>query len=648
MKKQTRQKRGFWRRTAAALLAAGAVLLGTPCMAQVLTTAEEAGPADCVYIAGNPDLYPIEYYDSEQQCYRGVLPELLRMVAEKTGISFAYVNSGKDDTRLEMARNSQVEMVTAFYREEFNRLVLPVQRTVLTAEVDGRETAIRVGFTGIIEEGLRDRIIAALEEIPEEDKASLAISITMGQKPQAGWKAIHLGGVAALAAVAVTLGITWAIRKGNRRKTQQNAMTDPLTGAGSPRYYASRFTEISKDRVRDLYYVAYLAWEETKARELLDPRDHEELQRIAAHRLMTHISHTEFLCRMSDGVFAVAYHCSNREEAADRMGEMMVSLQKCMAGFRQEYAGLFRAGICPLEENPDCDAQAALYCARQGWHHALEEGDLLCFYTRELQKQSSRNEQLRQGMDRALANGEIRPYLQFIVDNRSGKICGAEGLSRWEHPELGVLRPGAYIPVMKQTGAITRHDECIFEKLCALLERWDGTACGGLFLTCNFTRVSVSQEDFAERIADIAGRYRFDHSRMVMEITEDSLAQNGEQTASNIEKCRRMGFCIAIDDMGSGFTALSDLYSHEIDLVKVERGVVLNAMTEKGARLLKGLIALAHDMGARVLCEGVETETQARMIRETDCDMVQGFYYSRVLPETEAVRFLQSRGFAIQ
>lgn len=129
MKKQTRQKRGFWRRTAAALLAAGAVLLGTPCMAQVLTTAEEAGPADCVYIAGNPDLYPIEYYDSEQQCYRGVLPELLRMVAEKTGISFAYVNSGKDDTRLEMARNSQVEMVTAFYREEFNRLVLPgVQR----------------------------------------------------------------------------------------------------------------------------------------------------------------------------------------------------------------------------------------------------------------------------------------------------------------------------------------------------------------------------------------------------------------------------------------------------------------------------------------------------------------------------------------
>lgn len=126
----------------AAVLVIGAVLLGPQCMAQVLTTVEEAGPADCVYIAGNPDLYPIEYYDSEQQCYRGILPELLGMVAEDTGISFAYVNAGSEDSRLEMARNSQVEMVTAFRRGEFSRMVLPVQRTVLTTETDGRETAI--------------------------------------------------------------------------------------------------------------------------------------------------------------------------------------------------------------------------------------------------------------------------------------------------------------------------------------------------------------------------------------------------------------------------------------------------------------------------------------------------------------------------
>ena len=404
-------------------------------------------------------------------------------------------------------------------------------------------------------------------------------------------------------------------------------MLDPLTGLGNAQ--------------------CYLAWEDAKAKELLSPKEQEEVQQIAAHQLASHISGTEFLCRIAEGVFAVVYHCSNREEAADRMGEMILSLKKYLAEFRQEYTGLFRAGICPLEENPDCDASGALYYARQGWQHAHKKDELFAFSTRELQKQNSRNEQLRQDIDRALANGEIKAYLQFIVDNRTGEICGAEVLSRWEHPELGVMRPGTYIGVMKQTGAITRHDEAVFERLCALLEVWKGTPCGKLFLTCNFTRVSISQEDFAERIGEIAGRYRFDHDRLIIEITEDSLIQNGEQAAASIEVCRRMGFRIAIDDMGSGFTALSDLYSHEIDLVKIERSVVLNAMTEKGARMLKGLIALAHDMGTRVLCEGVETAAQHEMIRETGCDMVQGFYYSRVLPLPEALRYLQSKGFIL-
>lgn len=631
----------------AAVLVIGAVLLGPQCAAQVLTTVEEAGPADCVYIAGNPDLYPIEYYDSEQQCYRGILPELLQVVAEDTGISFAYVNAGGDDSRLEMARNSQVEMVTAFRRGEFNRTVLPVQRTVLTTETDGGETAICVGFTGIIKEELRERIVEALEAIPEEDKTTLAISFTMGQEPQTGWEKVHLAGVAALAAVAATLITVGIIRHGKRKKRKENAMLDPLTGLGNEQCYAARFRDVTADRVRDLYYVGYLAWEDAKAKELLNQKEQEEIQQLAAHQLSSHISGTEFLCRMAEGIFAVVYHCSNREEAAGRMGEMTLSLKKYLAAFRQEYAGLFRAGICSLEENPDCDAQGALYYARQGWQHAHKRNELFAFSTRELQKQNSRNEQLRQDIDRALANGEIKAYLQFIVDNRTGKICGAETLSRWEHPELGVMRPGAYIGVMKQTGAITRHDEAIFERLCALLEAWSGTPCGGLFLTCNFTRVSISQEDFAERIGGIAGRYRFDHDRLIIEITEDSLIQNGEQAAASIEACRRMGFRIAIDDMGSGFTALSDLYSHEIDMVKIERSVVLNAMTEKGARLLKGLITLAHDMGAWVLCEGVETAAQHEMIRGTGCDMVQGFYYSRVLPVPEALRYLQSKGITL-
>lgn len=187
----------------------------------------------------------------------------------------------------------------------------------------------------------------------------MAISFTMGQEPQAGWKKARLAGAAALAAVAATLLMLGIIRHGKRKKRQENAMLDPLTGLGNAQCYEVRFRDVTADRVRDLYYVGYLAWEDAKAKELLSPKEQEEVQQIAAHQLASHISGTEFLCRIAEGVFAVVYHCSNREEAADRMGEMILSLKKYLAEFRQEYTGLFRAGICPLEENPDCDARGA-------------------------------------------------------------------------------------------------------------------------------------------------------------------------------------------------------------------------------------------------------------------------------------------------
>ena len=100
---------------------------------------------------------------------------------------------------------------------------------------------------------------------------------------------------------------------------------------------------------------------------------------------------------------------------------------------------------------------------------------------------------------------------------------------------------------------------------------------------------------------------------------------------------------IALDDIGSGYTSLSDLYSYPIDLVKVERDIVLNAETRRGKMLLDGLVRLAHSMNIMVLCEGVETEAQKQTVHSAECDLVQGYYYSRVLPLKEAEKFLREK-----
>lgn len=162
-----------------------------------------------------------------------------------------------------------------------------------------------------------------------------------------------------------------------------------------------------------------------------------------------------------------------------------------------------------------------------------------------------------------------------------------------------------------------------------------------IFLTCNFTRISIAEEDFASRIKEIANKYSFDRNKLVIEITEDSLTANNKQSQKNIAMCKEMGFKIAIDDMGSGFSAISDLYDNDVDVVKIEQSIIHKATTEKRYKLLKALIYLAHDMNARVICEGVETEEHRNIVLKTDCDMMQGFYYSRVLPYREAMNFLK-------
>ena len=269
---------------------------------------------------------------------------------------------------------------------------------------------------------------------------------------------------------------------------------------------------------------------------------------------------------------------------------------------------------------------------------------LLCAFSEKgLLNKNIADEKLRRSVDKAIDNKEFKIFLQFINERQSGKICGAEVLSRWDNPERGMLTPAKYIEILRESGSIGKHDYYIFENLCILLESWENTVYRNLFLNCNFTRISVSEKNFADKIEEISARHHFDHSKLVIEITEDSLTEDIKIATYNISRCKEMGFKVAIDDIGSGFSSISDLSINDIDLVKVDREIVISGVNEKGFKLLSSLISLAHNMGASVLCEGIETEEQNEMILKTDCDFIQGFYYSRVLPYYEAMKFLNSK-----
>ncbi len=139
----------------------------------------------------------------------------------------------------------------------------------------------------------------------------------------------------------------------------------------------------------------------------------------------------------------------------------------------------------------------------------------------------------------------------------------------------------------------------------------------------------------------IADGYKFDKSKLSIEITEDAIEKDRETATKNVTLCKELGFKIYLDDLGSGYTSLSNLYDYPIDVVKIDRDILLKADTQRGKDLFSGIIALAHSLKISVICEGVETDEQDALVTRSDCDYAQGWHYSKAFPLEECEAFIE-------
>lgn len=238
-----------------------------------------------------------------------------------------------------------------------------------------------------------------------------------------------------------------------------------------------------------------------------------------------------------------------------------------------------------------------------------------------------------------LKNKEFKMHIQFIVDKKTKRIVSGEALSRWEDSSGEIIMPGKYIGLMEKSGLIIKFDYYMFEMVCEKLSKWVDTEFKEVTISCNFTRITISEKDFVTKIKDIADKYNFDRSKLIIEITEDSIEKNLDIAKNNIIKMKELGFHIALDDIGSGYTSLINLCEYPIDIVKIDREVLLLSEKESGKKLFLGIISLIRNLNLEVVCEGVETEDQNTLVSESECDYIQGWYYSKALPSATAESF---------
>ena len=300
-------------------------------------------------------------------------------------------------------------------------------------------------------------------------------------------------------------------------------------------------------------------------------------------------------------------------------------------------AGDVSAGVRPLD-GEYWGLERAAFHARQCALAAGREGrDLyLCSEARCL---SCRERwQLLSEFPRALERREFQLWLQFFVDTASARVVGGEALSRWDHPRLGLLSPSRYVPLLEMDGRISALDFYGLEVTCAFLEELDRCGIRDFFISCNFSRRTFSAPDFARRCGQVAGRYAFVRSQLVLEVTETQQIGPGEgaRMLRNIQDLRAQGIRVLLDDFGAGFSSFHDLQDYPVDGLKLDKELVDNMGTQRGRAILEGLVETGHRLGMTVLAEGVEQEEQTAALRRLGCDVLQGFRFSVPLPAGEA------------
>lgn len=230
-------------------------------------------------------------------------------------------------------------------------------------------------------------------------------------------------------------------------------------------------------------------------------------------------------------------------------------------------------------------------------------------------------------------------YLQFIVDTTDGSIVGTEALARLQDKDKGILSPSCFLDDLKTLDMLEQLDFYILDKACKQLQDWDGTKMSALSISSNFTRSTLCKNDFIDKFSKIVNTYKFERSRLIIEITEDLKESDFDICSNNVEKCKELGCRIALDDFGSGYSSFCDLCEYPVDIIKFDRRTTQKTATADVLCLFKDIVKLAHKYGIKVLCEGVETETELERIVSTDCDYIQGYYYSKPIPVENAIEF---------
>lgn len=300
------------------------------------------------------------------------------------------------------------------------------------------------------------------------------------------------------------------------------------------------------------------------------------------------------------------------------------------ADYELSYPLFLKMGIYDLCE-PDCDTLTMSYRANLAIQSI--EGDFsrhIAYYSKGLMQATKEEQQMLADVENAVRQGQFEVWLQPQYDYSSGRIIGAEALARWNHPELGMITPGAFIPVLERSRQVGMLDEYVWDKACQYINRWSKKGFN-IPVSVNVSRVDIQNLGMCETLINLVKKYDIPPEYLRLEITESAYMNEPHELAAAVAELRAAGFIIEMDDFGSGYSSLNALKDLDIDVLKLDMKLVseIGDGNEKNDNILRNVVHMANALNMSVIAEGVETEVQAGYLKSINCNYMQGYYFSK-------------------
>jgi diguanylate cyclase (GGDEF)-like protein/PAS domain S-box-containing protein len=436
-------------------------------------------------------------------------------------------------------------------------------------------------------------------------------------------------------------------RKRYQARIEQQANYDELTGLANRALLKDRLQQsiLTAATYGTNLAVAFVDLDRFKyINDSLGHQVGDQLLKEMAARLKSCVREWDTVARLGGDEFVLLFNGTTGSESVQQAVERMLTVvAQPWATSQGEFQITSSIGVA-VYPNDGADAETLLKHADAAMYRAKDMGrNAFQFFTAEFNAQMTARLELEGKLRRALEREQLLLHFQPRVDLTSGRLLGAEALLRWQIPGEPMILPSRFIPLAEETGLIVTIGRWVLQAACAQNKAWQDAGLPPIAISVNVSTRQFMQDSFVDVVAEVLRETGLEPQYLELEITESMVMHDAERLMEMLDQLKALGIQIALDDFGTGYSSLNYLKRFAVDRLKIDRSFVKDVtVNADDAAIVRTIIALGHNLGLKVIAEGVETQAQLAFLRRNLCDEMQGYFFSAPLGAGQFETLLRS------